>query len=374
MLRARAPTRSRSRTRAWGGRPASRARAASARRGRAGSPPPERTALRACDRRINADGATVPGTRARARRTRPRHDASEPGRRGRRRGRRTRSSVRAGTSARAARTPRSSRSTRPGNGRAARRCTSRSSRARTTARRRPASTRSSMPASLASSRASAIRTRGTAAGSRGSREAGVDVGARRRRPRVPVPPADRGVANVGDARAALRDVQGRDHARRPRPRPRIAVGLPARRRGSSCTSYGRSRTRSRSAWAPFAGTTRASTRATCRSPSSHVGSRSGGARCPTAPSSSSARGRCATELEALAADGVQSLLLEGGPTLAAAFLEAGLVDKLLVFVAPRLSGDGPSMLEGLPRPLELSRMEARPIGEDVLVQAYLNEP
>jgi diaminohydroxyphosphoribosylaminopyrimidine deaminase/5-amino-6-(5-phosphoribosylamino)uracil reductase len=80
------------------------------------------------------------------------------------------------------------------------------------------------------------------------------------------------------------------------------------------------------------------------------------------------------ELEELAADGVQSLLLEGGPTLAAAFLEAGLVDKLLAFVAPRLSGEGPGMLDGLPRPLELSRMEARPIGEDVLIQAYLNEP
>jgi diaminohydroxyphosphoribosylaminopyrimidine deaminase / 5-amino-6-(5-phosphoribosylamino)uracil reductase len=80
------------------------------------------------------------------------------------------------------------------------------------------------------------------------------------------------------------------------------------------------------------------------------------------------------ELEALAADGVQSLLLEGGPTLAAAFLEAGLVDKLLVFVAPRISGDGPGVVEGLPRPLELTRMEARPIGADVLLQAYLNEP
>jgi diaminohydroxyphosphoribosylaminopyrimidine deaminase/5-amino-6-(5-phosphoribosylamino)uracil reductase len=80
------------------------------------------------------------------------------------------------------------------------------------------------------------------------------------------------------------------------------------------------------------------------------------------------------ELEALAADGVQSLLLEGGPTLAAAFLEAGVVDKLLVFVAPRISGEGPGMLEGMPRPLELGRMEARPIGEDVLIQAYLNEP
>jgi diaminohydroxyphosphoribosylaminopyrimidine deaminase/5-amino-6-(5-phosphoribosylamino)uracil reductase len=80
------------------------------------------------------------------------------------------------------------------------------------------------------------------------------------------------------------------------------------------------------------------------------------------------------ELEALGADGVQSLLLEGGPTLAAAFLEAGLVDKLLVFVAPRFSCDGPGMLEGLPRPVELSRLEARRIGEDVLLQAYLNLP
>ena len=80
------------------------------------------------------------------------------------------------------------------------------------------------------------------------------------------------------------------------------------------------------------------------------------------------------ELESLATDGVQSLLLEGGPTLAAAFLEADLVDKLLVFVAPRLSGEGPGILEGLPCPLELTRLEARPIGVDVLLQAYAHEP
>ena len=85
-------------------------------------------------------------------------------------------------------------------------------------------------------------------------------------------------------------------------------------------------------------------------------------------------GPLADELTALGAGGVQSLLLEGGPTLAAAFLDAGLVDKLLVFVAPRLSGEGEGMVAGLPRPLELSRMDAREIGEDVLVQAYLNEP
>jgi diaminohydroxyphosphoribosylaminopyrimidine deaminase / 5-amino-6-(5-phosphoribosylamino)uracil reductase len=85
-------------------------------------------------------------------------------------------------------------------------------------------------------------------------------------------------------------------------------------------------------------------------------------------------GRLREELESLAKDGVQSLLLEGGPTVAAAFLEADLVDKLLVFVAPRLSGEGPGMLEGLLRPLELTRMEARPIGADVLLQTYVHEP
>jgi diaminohydroxyphosphoribosylaminopyrimidine deaminase/5-amino-6-(5-phosphoribosylamino)uracil reductase len=85
-------------------------------------------------------------------------------------------------------------------------------------------------------------------------------------------------------------------------------------------------------------------------------------------------GPLADELAALGAEGVQSLLLEGGPTLAAAFLDARLVDKLLVFFAPRLSGEGEGMVAGLPRPLELSRMDAREIGEDVLVQAYLNEP
>jgi len=80
------------------------------------------------------------------------------------------------------------------------------------------------------------------------------------------------------------------------------------------------------------------------------------------------------ELEALGADGVQSLLLEGGPTLAAAFLERELVDKVLVFVAPTLAGEGPGMLSGLPRPHELSRLEARAIGGDVLLQGYLHEP
>jgi len=80
------------------------------------------------------------------------------------------------------------------------------------------------------------------------------------------------------------------------------------------------------------------------------------------------------ELAALAAEGVQSLLLEGGPTLATAFLERGLVDRLLLFVAPTLSGSGPHLLGELAAPLSLTRLSARQVGDDVLLEGYLNEP
>jgi diaminohydroxyphosphoribosylaminopyrimidine deaminase/5-amino-6-(5-phosphoribosylamino)uracil reductase len=80
------------------------------------------------------------------------------------------------------------------------------------------------------------------------------------------------------------------------------------------------------------------------------------------------------ELGALAADGVQSLLLEGGPTLAAAFFAADLVDKVLLFVAPRLVGAGPGILAALPSPRTLSRLESTRVGDDVLLEAYVHEP
>jgi diaminohydroxyphosphoribosylaminopyrimidine deaminase / 5-amino-6-(5-phosphoribosylamino)uracil reductase len=79
------------------------------------------------------------------------------------------------------------------------------------------------------------------------------------------------------------------------------------------------------------------------------------------------------ELGRLAEKGVQSLLLEGGPTLATAFLKADLVDKLLLFVAPRLSGTGPRFLGELEQPVSLDGLEVARIGEDLLVSAYLHE-
>jgi diaminohydroxyphosphoribosylaminopyrimidine deaminase/5-amino-6-(5-phosphoribosylamino)uracil reductase len=80
------------------------------------------------------------------------------------------------------------------------------------------------------------------------------------------------------------------------------------------------------------------------------------------------------ELRRLGDAGVQSLLLEGGPTLGTAFLDAGLVDKLLVFVAPIIGGEGPRFLGDLAAAVPLFRLNARPVGEDILLTAYVHEP
>jgi len=79
------------------------------------------------------------------------------------------------------------------------------------------------------------------------------------------------------------------------------------------------------------------------------------------------------ELGALAGEGVQSLLLEGGPTIATSFLAAGLVDRLLVFVAPVVAGEGPHMTGPLPEPLDLGEPELERIGADVLLGWRLRE-
>ena len=81
----------------------------------------------------------------------------------------------------------------------------------------------------------------------------------------------------------------------------------------------------------------------------------------------------AEELAALGAEGVQSLLLEGGPTIGAAFLAEGLVDRLLVFVAPVVAGGGPPMLGALPAAIDLGLPVVELVGDDVLLDWRLRE-
>jgi diaminohydroxyphosphoribosylaminopyrimidine deaminase/5-amino-6-(5-phosphoribosylamino)uracil reductase len=79
-------------------------------------------------------------------------------------------------------------------------------------------------------------------------------------------------------------------------------------------------------------------------------------------------------LKRLAAEGVQSLLLEGGPTLASSFLREGLVDKLLLFVAPTLAGSGRRWVDELGASLSLAALEAERVGDDLLLTGYIREP
>jgi diaminohydroxyphosphoribosylaminopyrimidine deaminase / 5-amino-6-(5-phosphoribosylamino)uracil reductase len=80
------------------------------------------------------------------------------------------------------------------------------------------------------------------------------------------------------------------------------------------------------------------------------------------------------QLTRLAGQGVQSLLVEGGPTLATSLLAAGLVDKLLVFIAPTLAGTGQRWLGELPGRVTLLHVQGERVGVDYLVTAYTREP
>jgi diaminohydroxyphosphoribosylaminopyrimidine deaminase/5-amino-6-(5-phosphoribosylamino)uracil reductase len=72
---------------------------------------------------------------------------------------------------------------------------------------------------------------------------------------------------------------------------------------------------------------------------------------------------------------VTAILVEGGGTLAWAFLEAGLVDRVVVFTAPMLLGgaSAPRPLEGtglsLPEAIRLEGVSVRPVGADWMIEA-----
>ena len=77
----------------------------------------------------------------------------------------------------------------------------------------------------------------------------------------------------------------------------------------------------------------------------------------------------------LHARGVQNLFVEGGPTLASAFIQAGLADRLLVYIAPVLLGGGRLALTdiGVASIGEARRLtidEWVPLGSDLLAIAH----
>ncbi|MBH0117397.1 bifunctional diaminohydroxyphosphoribosylaminopyrimidine deaminase/5-amino-6-(5-phosphoribosylamino)uracil reductase RibD [Salinibacterium sp. NG253] len=72
--------------------------------------------------------------------------------------------------------------------------------------------------------------------------------------------------------------------------------------------------------------------------------------------------------------GIRRVFVEGGPTIASAFIAAGLADELLIYLAPKLLG-GPKVALGelgvstMAEAKDLSITELRPLGNDVLIVA-----
>jgi diaminohydroxyphosphoribosylaminopyrimidine deaminase/5-amino-6-(5-phosphoribosylamino)uracil reductase len=84
-------------------------------------------------------------------------------------------------------------------------------------------------------------------------------------------------------------------------------------------------------------------------------------------------------LAALAEEGIHHLWLEGGPTVAAAFLAAGLVDEVVAYVAPVFLGRGRQAVTDLGITTMEGALRLRPtditlIGDDVRVTAVLPRP
>lgn len=90
--------------------------------------------------------------------------------------------------------------------------------------------------------------------------------------------------------------------------------------------------------------------------------------------------RVRSALDQLGALGVGSMLLEGGPHLAGAFLDAGEIDEIRLFLAPLLlggssardplEGTGVERISEAPRALSFG---CKSIGEDILISARLRE-
>ena len=84
----------------------------------------------------------------------------------------------------------------------------------------------------------------------------------------------------------------------------------------------------------------------------------------------------ARALQILADQDIRQVWLEGGPTLAGAFLTAGLVDEVVAYLAPALLGSGPSAVGDLgistiADVLRLSPYEITALGPDVRVRATI---
>ncbi|HVP76628.1 MAG TPA: bifunctional diaminohydroxyphosphoribosylaminopyrimidine deaminase/5-amino-6-(5-phosphoribosylamino)uracil reductase RibD [Thermodesulfobacteriota bacterium] len=83
-------------------------------------------------------------------------------------------------------------------------------------------------------------------------------------------------------------------------------------------------------------------------------------------------------LTKLAEIGVMNLLVEGGSQVNGSFLDEGLIDKLLLFLSPRLMGDPKALgifdgrgVSNLSEAITIKEISTKRIGEDLFVEGYL---
>lgn len=73
---------------------------------------------------------------------------------------------------------------------------------------------------------------------------------------------------------------------------------------------------------------------------------------------------------------ITSIMIEGGNQVYSSALKAGVVDKIVVFLSPKILGDGtPSFsslgVKGIDEAVGLKELDVKRVGEDLLIQGYL---
>jgi diaminohydroxyphosphoribosylaminopyrimidine deaminase/5-amino-6-(5-phosphoribosylamino)uracil reductase len=100
-----------------------------------------------------------------------------------------------------------------------------------------------------------------------------------------------------------------------------------------------------------------------------------GVRVEQLPPSSGEQLDLAAVLRRLGELQITSLILEGGSHLNTAALHDGIVDKVMLYIAPKLFGQAAlPFTEALQSPLNLSRTTIRQVGEDLAVEGYFKDP
>jgi diaminohydroxyphosphoribosylaminopyrimidine deaminase/5-amino-6-(5-phosphoribosylamino)uracil reductase len=84
-------------------------------------------------------------------------------------------------------------------------------------------------------------------------------------------------------------------------------------------------------------------------------------------------------MEVLQLREIRSLLVEGGPTIAGAMLRAGVVDRVVAYVAPVILGAGPAAIDGaavgtIHEALRLTEVNVRTVGNDVRIEGRPFDP